>query len=819
MKVSSPKELSYQVTPYKSHGANLTQGAVDAFEKIDSSEEHQTLQQAVNVLWNTGAQFYSRSQQLEGQIELLELHQRYYRYAQTPENEVELKPFQEKTAQKLSRLRNQFNTLGKRKYLLQCFFEDVRARAKVETHERGRENKLPSSFDDFLQACEQKKTILTSELLQNISAFGITPFEQQVINRFIEDLSDHVEQDPQNALSVIQEIEAVFQQKFDCEQLQCSLYPKAFNQSRFLRQKRRPKPTDSRDLYQPIDFDEVVAVLEEQSVVISSPTDKLTIGSYSKGTYEGQFIGPGDVIESLSGMKDYVDQVWKYRCRTHIKKASFPEDLRRLLLHASRAELESILSGFPPLNVIAFKEKLPTSQKFGVLKSQNPVEEVKRLDENVPDYFDGYFKLIPNANTKSWSIYCTNTGSAKMTFTLNYFSDKDSAQTSAAHDDNSYGHGILTRPQGRSFVQLTEGDRYAGRATIEEDGFVRIGIRGAAFGIMKLPPLGAGAQMMTFDELEWYNDMYRRPEEIEPKYPVHVHEMNADGASLDKPVGAIHVTSHKDEDGQIKHWDVSCENTGNVPFIGTIAFENSAGKNDGVGLHSMAVPAINTKAVQRIYPGKNYGVTPQPGEPLRIGIRGYSHDIIHLPHSGRVTVQTQQMNIDVESSSSEYFDKQAVSEKRAEKIHYVDFYEDERYINQEIEPITYYGAEALARSTYDAPSCLVQTSDKLLVLEMENSLPAKDNGVPLRCAIKVYRIKADGSEQFESSGVLSSLTPHFRDEIEIDEDDEIIQIKAEGTGWTYDIPVVRNVNLETNDFLSFREDHYSFNKLIERTPN
>ena len=122
----------------------------------------------------------------------------------------------------------------------------------------------------------------------------------------------------------------------------------------------------------------------------------------------------------------------------------------------------------------------------------------------------------------------------------------------------------------------------------------------------------------------------------------------------------------------------------------------------------MGLPNKGSKAIQRIEANGNYGVDAAPGAKLRLGVRGYAWVEIPLPRDGTVDLPFSKFKIDAKQMSPEFFDKDAVTAKRDEKVARVQFFEGGTAINQELKPKVWTGDEAKKRSTFDAPRLQVK---------------------------------------------------------------------------------------------------------------
>ncbi len=456
--------------------------------------------------------------------------------------------------------------------------------------------------------------------------------------------------------------------------------------------------------------------------------------------------------------------------------------------------------------------------------------------------------IVPDEATRSWKLVVHNTGDKLVGVTNNIFTTKRMAETSDRHDDNNnFGHGMLTRAGGGvSWQPFKEGKAFLG-TPIKAGQYIRLGLRGAAFGIVKLPEFGEEPTEIDFADFHWYgNENSIQTNGMEPGAGVHgravMHHNVKDGESILADImdringikvdGKARLRAIPTDVGTISHWEVEFENQGETPFIGTIAFDDAEDKNEGIGLESMAVPKKKSRAIQRIEVGGNYGVEAKPGADVRIGVRGLSHGVFELPRAGEVEIDLRH---DLERNggqvSDEFFNKKAVKEKRAEKLDKVQFFDGKKKLNDEIKPVTYYAEDALARSTFDPPKVslsYLKASDELPEggwrVTVESTFPKK---------YKKEKVGAVVSLRLGETGWDPAMLPPKKITAKGDTKSWVIpkgalvnnmeaqtktplHIHIKGSGWHFEIPLNGRGMVEpTHDKkeIGFREDQHNIRQM------
>ncbi|HEY4220763.1 MAG TPA: hypothetical protein VGO62_05455 [Myxococcota bacterium] len=340
----------------------------------------------------------------------------------------------------------------------------------------------------------------------------------------------------------------------------------------------------------------------------------------------------------------------------------------------------------------------------------------------------GKVYIVPIPEERSWQLVVHNTGDRAFGVTQNILPANNPNMT--AHDDHVlYGHGLGVNAGAVSWQKFVAGDQYNHQGnnvshTVDESCFLRVGLRGLAQMTVKLPAMDEGPVELDLADFQWYggnaasstpqlNDWAgSRPRSANaadgPAIIQRVHELIARGQTNGvKCEGAASLTAVRGEDGALSHWEVRFENHAEQAFIGTCAFVG-AQKNDGLGLEAMGVPNSGSAAMQRIEAYGNYGVEAAPGAKLRLGVRGYAWIEVALPKDGKVDLPLEKFKIDARQMSPEYFDKDAVTHKRDEKVAKVQFFENGAAINNELKPTMWKGDAARQKSTFDAPRLLVK---------------------------------------------------------------------------------------------------------------
>jgi hypothetical protein len=326
--------------------------------------------------------------------------------------------------------------------------------------------------------------------------------------------------------------------------------------------------------------------------------------------------------------------------------------------------------------------------------------------------------IEPRPQENKWRLVVQNTGDEVFGITQNILPANDPNRTQ--HDDyGRYGHGLPVNPHKVSLQSFVKGDMYH-NYPITEDCWIRVGIRGHAQKTVKLPGMNDPPLVIDVKDFNWYagspdqhtNQVHNFPGQKEYRPDIEnggsiVDEINAliEQASTHgiKCEGKAQLTAVNAPGGGLSHWEVRYKNEGDQAWIGTCSFKRATNKNDGLGLEAMATPGKGCEAMQRIEAFGNYGVEATPGETLRLGVRGYSWKEVPLPASGSVEIDLKDFKLDTSSMADEYFDKDAVIEKRTEKMKRVQFFENGQPLNQSAAPKVWKGAEARSKATFDAP--------------------------------------------------------------------------------------------------------------------
>ncbi|MBK7861779.1 MAG: hypothetical protein IPJ65_24815 [Archangiaceae bacterium] len=358
----------------------------------------------------------------------------------------------------------------------------------------------------------------------------------------------------------------------------------------------------------------------------------------------------------------------------------------------------------------------------------------------------GKMYIVPNAAERTWRLVVKNEGDQQFAVTQNILPAND--PTRDQHDDTArYGHGLMVSPSKVSTQSFRLGSPYL-HYTIEEDSHLRLGLRGLAYQTVPLPPLDGPPVELDLQDFVWYggspdssvaqahnwagSEEHRADVAEGEQLLAEVEQLMLMATHGIKCEGTAKLKAVEGPGGKLSHWELWFSNEGDQPFIGTVSFANGS-KNDGLGLESMACPGNGQAAMQRIEALGNYGDEARPGAVVRLGVRGYSWKEVPLPASGEVELPLKSFKLAADSFSEEYFDPAKVEEKRAEKRDRVQFFDHGKPLNDALEPKTYFGAEALARSTYDPPSASVwsvgdapDTPGGGWVVELENTLPQND---------------------------------------------------------------------------------------------
>ncbi len=460
--------------------------------------------------------------------------------------------------------------------------------------------------------------------------------------------------------------------------------------------------------------------------------------------------------------------------------------------------------GSPVLRGTAFFEK-GIDGKHGTIEPQ-----AIPLDAVTP-HISGQFVIIPDAKRQCWHLGALNSGMQKISFTQNYFTNKQTAQISTAHDDTSYGHGVLLNEPGAvGWVQFKNNDKY-NEHTIEEGGYVRLGIRGHAMGIFKLPPLDGEPVFASMQDLDWYSETKKG--ELSEAHQTAINDviLQTFEANLNQErhlYGRCQITPARNGDGQILGWDVRFDNHGHEGFTGTIAFSNSNGKNDGYGLESMPLPDYEAGATQRIHAHERYGVAPKPGEKLRVAIRGLGSTEIELPEDKPLNLMLPfDLTLTGEVANKSYFDKDELAEKRGEKLGRVRFLNKGEDISHEIQPNVYTGETALARSTFNAPELQVSIQRKntkaQLELNITSKLPPHDEFGDLELKVCVEGL----NHNIPVTLLSKSVNTQQELSVEFEPDSyERVRIRFPGTGWFQELTAEQIKNGDIPNEWLFRED-------------
>ncbi|MBK7858424.1 MAG: hypothetical protein IPJ65_07335 [Archangiaceae bacterium] len=463
----------------------------------------------------------------------------------------------------------------------------------------------------------------------------------------------------------------------------------------------------------------------------------------------------------------------------------------------------------------------------------------------------GKVYIVPNAHEGGWRLIAKNNGNQAFSVTQNILPANNPGLDQ--HDDHGrYGHGLLVNPDGVSTQLFRKGSPYH-NYRIEEGCHIRVGLRNLAYQTVPLPPLDGPPVEIDLQDFIWYggNPDTSVADRTDWKGSEEHRSNVANGDALltevenlmiaathgVKCVGEARVKAVEGPGKQLSHWEVWFENQDQQPFIGTVSFAEG-NKNDGLGLESMACPGKGQAAMQRIEALGNYGEEARPGAVLRLGVRGYAWKEIELPASGEVKIPIKEFKIDADSFSDEYFDLEKVTEKRNEKRDAVQFFDKGKPLNAALEPKTYRGAEAVARSTYNPPNAAVwavndspETPGGGWVVELENTLPQSDE----RGLLGVVATVKLGDSGWDPA-VLPPKRFDFPQQAKrwfIPAGAEVngtkaatgvpLTIGARGLGWsgTFKLPAKgkRVESTQDDQFWGFREDQYHRPKLAPEFTN
>lgn len=331
----------------------------------------------------------------------------------------------------------------------------------------------------------------------------------------------------------------------------------------------------------------------------------------------------------------------------------------------------------------------------------------------------GRVYVVPVPEERKWQLLVENTGNETFGITQNILPPGDPNRNQ--HDDHlRYGHGLPVDPGHVSYQKFEMGDMYHNSYAITDQCFLRVGIRGHASMTVKLPSMTDPPLALDVADFNWYSgNPGQHQNQVQVWAGSREYKANAsDGKATLTRIrelieradkhgiecqGKARVVPVRGDGGAISHWEVWFENAGSQPWIGTVSFLRSA-KNDGLGLEAMAVPNRGSAAMQRIEAFGNYGVEAIPKERLRLGVRGYAWAEVELPADYSREIPLTEFKIDTGKFSPAFFEREAVIEKRNEKITKVQFFEEGVPMNERLEPKLWRGAEARARAPFDAPT-------------------------------------------------------------------------------------------------------------------
>lgn len=463
----------------------------------------------------------------------------------------------------------------------------------------------------------------------------------------------------------------------------------------------------------------------------------------------------------------------------------------------------------------------------------------------------GKVYIVPQPETKSWKLVVENTGNQSFGITQNILPPNDPNRT--AHDDHGrYGHGLPVDPGKVSWQEFFAGDTYnhgdASTHVVGETSYLRVGIRNHANYTLQLPPLDGPPVEVDVTQFNWYSGS---PDQA-PNAALNAwagsapYKPNAaDGAAVLSHVQAL-IEQHSTKgikcegralvaavpgkDGQLSHWEVRFENSGEQAWIGTVTFSRGQ-KNAGIGLESMACPGKDTAAVQRIEKFGNYGVEAQAGELLRLGVRGYSWIETQLPQDGVVELPLTKFKLDTKKMSPEFFDPELVAEKRNEKREKVQFFENGEPITEALEPKLWRGDDARARSTFDAPRLVVEKLEPTKDLpkggwrvKLTNQCPEFDDEGRVGFAAAVKLADANAADPKAHAGAVQKLQyPGATAEWVIPAGEDLggaeaktgaeLSIATRGLGWfaSVKLPAKGKVvdSAQDDELWGLREDQYN----------
>ncbi len=460
--------------------------------------------------------------------------------------------------------------------------------------------------------------------------------------------------------------------------------------------------------------------------------------------------------------------------------------------------------------------------------------------------------VVPDPQNKLWKLVVHNTGQDVVGVTNNIFKTRQEALTTKRHDDNqNFGHGLLCDPNGSvSWQTFEEGQKYLGVPIIAGQ-HIRLGLRGVAFGVVELPPLNGEPVEIDFHEFTWYGSGRPQTSNME-SHARNIKSMNSNVKNANQILNEILdrinnqetcygdavVRPIRDENEKLTHWEIEFENQGDIPWIGTAAFENAEDKNDGLGLESMAVPNDGSRAVQRIEAGGHYGVTAIPGAELRLGVRGFGYTMVALPEDEEFRLPVTSFIRKSSQGNDDFFDHEAVTNKRTEKLDKVRFFEGQTPLNDELVPSTFFGAEARARSTFDPPRLRLarvphspQFPGGGWVLKVNSQLPKEDEHGDLGCIvtlqlgehgidpIRLPSRRLLSNEQEKTWLIPNKLTLNGTTA----QPGEVLSLDFKGLGWSAQLPLPEENGIDTahgdNEarLFGFREERYNRNLLSADT--
>ncbi len=450
-------------------------------------------------------------------------------------------------------------------------------------------------------------------------------------------------------------------------------------------------------------------------------------------------------------------------------------------------------------------------QRFGNIDGRQT-----RLLE-VSENMSGQIAIFPDKENRKWTLATVNTGQVPYSFTQNYFPSRKLAQESEEGDDYEYGHGVLVSDEANTgWVDFEVGGDF-NLYQIEEQGFVRLGVRGHAACVVQLPKLDGEPTYISLEQMDWYSDDEKRGETADSIHRQGLEKLDALFGSQKKTVkdldiaGAVNIEAIE-QNGELIGWDVEFKNYAHQGYTGTIAFEGTSGKNAGYGLESMPVPKRSSRAKQRIWASQNYGVEPKANRELRVGIRGLGSGGVMLPAKGEVSLLLPyEVLIQDSVPNMNYFDTEILSSKRNEKIGRVEFYEGKENITSQLKPEIFDGPTALARSTFNPPemNLSVDAVDEEYVFKIDVSsmLPEKDEHGRMTLKLNALAGGSSLEKGRELIEILDKETFEFRVKKERFNEHASLVLAFPGTGWFFEVePSGIEGSVSLTDKLFFRED-------------